>query len=64
MGFKLLKKETDGVNRDRMKTIKSNSAKEKYFADMYRLKDHYYYNKWIPKVMTIRGKTIAQGSRK
>ena len=47
-----------------MKTIESNSAKEKYFADMYRLKDHYRYNKWIPKVMNIRGKTVVQGSRK
>ena len=35
MVFKLLKKETDVVNRDRMKIIKSNSAKEKYFTDQY-----------------------------
>ena len=64
MGFKLLKKETDVVNRDRKKRIENNSAKEKYFADMYRLKDHYRYKKWIPKVMNIRGKTVVQGSRK
>ena len=47
-----------------MKTIESNSAKEKYFADMYRLKNHYRYKKWIPKVMNVRGKTVVQGSRK
>ena len=35
MGFKLLKKETDVVNRDRMKTIENNSAKEKYFTEQY-----------------------------
>ena len=64
MGFKLLKKETDVVNRDRMKMIENNSAKEKYFTDMYRLKDHYRYKNWIPKVMNIRGKTVVQGSRK
>ena len=47
-----------------MKTIESTSTKEKYFADMYRLKNHYRYKKWIPKVMNIRGKTVVQGSRK